>query len=953
MRKTILSIIALVFCVMGSAQTITDARVYESFRVKATVIDIKNSVSIPYVSVYLIPKGDTTVTNFAISDKNGRVVMENVRSGQYELYAEHLGYSVFKKRYDITSAPGWDIDLGSIGLEESMEQIDAASISVSGHPIMIQNDTIFYSASSYTVGENDMLEDLLKKMPGMIVGSDGSVSVNGEKVSRITVGGKTYFFDEPSIALKNLPAKIVERIKVSKQESKEEKIMGIGADSGKETVMDVELKEEYRKGFFGNAKLGGGSVLTGKSGENSLVEKTKGLYEGSSMLSAYGERDQIVMIANAFNTAKESGKYESQEFQGNDFSELGGLASSVQTGANYNTSCIKHFETTVSAIYKHTAKNDKRRFSRTSFSGTTNDILTDGGTNSLGKEDLLSVALEMSKQNGKLLVEILPKFNFSKSSMNSSNFSTATDILTNSLLNSLSATSFLEDKHYFSNGYIGVTGIDLGKARRRLGIGVNYDVGTSDGNEADNSIKNLNYENSKNALDIDGKLFYYEPLGRRWGMQATLGSVHNSGADNRDAFNSAGVLNTYHTSSSNRKFNEEYASVLLQYSNDTSKVKLGVKASARSDVSRAVNMGQTIVSGKDVWKWNISPVLAYDYSRDGMNLSLKYSGETSPVSSPYMIPTPNIANPMRIMLGNIYLKSGFVNNLMAYYDYVNYSTYTFFTAYVQGSIENRGVVYANWFDDDGIRYAVPVNGEKPNTRLTAYALLNQPFGKKKNITFSFAGQFGMNRSHSYQSEKRKPGIDLVKFDYQTFMSDFWGSIDGDKFYNGISGFKESLTQTYDWGADVRLKYNNKWFNGTVFTSAMNSVSRYSLDKAADMNIWTFNSGTELLFTFGKGWEIGNQLSHVFHRGFSNGFGEPEWRWNMTVAKTVKSLTMSIKFDDILNQTNNLTRVVSAGFVEDRYSNVLGRTLLFSLSFNFGKMNQNKFSAVSKGMKRFE
>ena len=74
---------------------------------------------------------------------------------------------------------------------------------------------------------------------------------------------------------------------------------------------------------------------------------------------------------------------------------------------------------------------------------------------------------------------------------------------------------------------------------------------------------------------------------------------------------------------------------------------------------------------------------------------------------------------------------------------------------------------------------------------------------------------------------------------------------------------------------------------------------------------------------------------------------------MTVAKTVKSLTMGIKFDDILNQTNNLTRVVSAGFVEDRYSNVLGRTLLFSLSFNFGKMNQNKLSAVSKGMKRFE
>ena len=211
----------------------------------------------------------------------------------------------------------------------------------------------------------------------------------------------------------------------------------------------------------------------------------------------------------------------------------------------------------------------------------------------------------------------------------------------------------------------------------------------------------------------------------------------------------------------------------------------------------------------------------------------------------------------------------------------------------------------------------------------------------------------MNRGYSYQAEARMPGIDLVNFDYQSFMGDFWGNAGGDRFYSGVSGFKESLTQTYDWGADVRFKYNNSWFNGTVFTSAMNSISRYSLDKTANMNIWTFNSGTDLLFTFGKGWEIGNKLSYVFYRGFSDGFGTPELRWDMNFSKTVKSVTFALKLADILNQTKNLTRTVSAEFVEDRYSNVLGRTLLLSLSFNFGKINQNKTAAVSKGMKEFE
>ena len=107
-----------------------------------------------------------------------------------------------------------------------------------------------------------MLEDLLKRMPGMEVAQDGSVKVNGEKVDKITVGGRTFFFNEPSLAVKNLPAKIVDKIRVIDKDKEDASFTGISSKNDKVKVMDVQLKEEYKKGWFGNAKAGGGSTLT-------------------------------------------------------------------------------------------------------------------------------------------------------------------------------------------------------------------------------------------------------------------------------------------------------------------------------------------------------------------------------------------------------------------------------------------------------------------------------------------------------------------------------------------------------------------------------------------------------------------------------------------------------------------------------------------------------------------
>ena len=957
MKKTLSFVFLATLSILSCAQVGSEASreyQYVNVRVKAMVLDAKTSQPIPYATVYLVPQGDTTITNFALSGENGQVVLEKVTTGRYQLNAELLGYNTFTKIYDIYQAPGWDLDLGTIGLEESTESIDAATITVAGNPITIQKDTVIYNASSFRVGENAMLEDLLKKMPGIQVSEDGTATVNGEKVDRITVGGKTFFFGDPSMALKNLPAKIVSRIKVSHQDSKSAQMGGISTEVKKETVMDVELKEEYQEGWFGDARLGAGATLNGKD-DNPLTQNSKFLYDGSAMASIYGKRDQAVFIGNAYNAKDAGANTGSSGFSDldDDYTSLGGLTTAIKGGANYNTSRINNYETTVSATYRHVTKDDKQQSSRTSFVSGGDDLLTEGGKDALGHEDQLMVDVELSKRQGKLLVDFSPRFYARKSNVHSTNFSDTYYSGATSPFNSSTGSSLSEGRQLFTSGALSLTRTDLGKAGRRMGLKMNYSAGEAPGNKIENSLQTLSYDMLGRALNLDGRLFYYEPLSSRWGLQAQVAGVRNAQQNHRDARNADGSANDYYTSRTHRRFQQDGAGLMMQYSNDTSSVRFGFSASAYNDRMDATMLGINTMTGKGDWHLHVTPVVMYTYSKDGRELTLQYTSVNNPASGRMVIPTPDISNPVQITVGNTFLKSGIEHSLMAYYNMVNYTTYTFLTVYSFAKVDSNGTVYASWFDPAGVRYAVPVNARKPGANAYAMAMLNQPFGAQKNFTLIVSAQAGLDNRYSYQATSLQPGLNLAGFDYNSFMGGFWGNEDGDRFYGGASGFAESRTTSYNWGLGLNLKYSKDFFVGTVSTSAMNSRASYSLNSAANMNVWDFNFGGDLLFAPGKGWEIGIDARYVFFRGYAPGYGDPELRWNMSVNKTLGAFTLGLKCRDILNQERQLTRIVSSEYVEDSYRNVMGRTLLFSVSFNFGKLNSNKTSAVSGAIKRLD
>lgn len=925
--------------------------------VKLTLKDTQNSKPIPWASVYLIPAGDTTITHFALSNDNGDVLLKDVPVGKYELNAEIIGYTPHKKIYTIKSH--WDAyDLGIIKMEVNAEFLESATVSAIGNPIVVKKDTIEFNAASFRVGENAMLEDLLKKMPGIEVGSDGTVTLNGEKIDKITVGGKTFFFNDPTAALKNLPAKIVDKIKIIDKTKDEAESSGIVTKDDKEKVMDVELKEEYSKGWYGNAKLGGGATLTPDDGKK-LIDDRKWLYNGNAMVTGYTEKDQFIFIGNAFNAIEPGADvgYYSSDMSGTDFSSIGGLNSSAQTGANYNTSRIKKMESTLSVHYKNNGKVDHKISSRTTFQPNASDMLTDGSYDATGRQNSVNAAIELkSQKNDKYTLYFAPNVEYSNDAVNKSNSSVTTS--EGAEINSSESVTSSNGNNINTNGrfYFGLK--KLGKEKRTLNIGGGYTFNFTDKNSHEVSTvrsmneaiaKDLFYKTDMSNISANARLSYSEPINDKWVAQATLQSSYYISKNTQDATNPDGSYNNYYSSFTNNRNFTERGTLTVQYSNDTTTVQFGLLANAVNNEITSKSLGTTTTSGKDEWLINWSPYVYYTYEKDGLDVYLNYSGWGQSPSGASITPTLNISNPIQITAGNIYLKPQFSHHLYSYLSTNNRERFSFISVSLGCQLATRANVQASWMDASGIRYAIPVNSQKPQASGHIYLSYNRPITKDRQLTLQIIANSQYTGGISYQATSQLEGLDLQNFDYSSFMEGFWGNADGDKFYSGKSGFAESRTNIFDWAASAKLKYSIEKLDASIKFSTSNRISNYSLDPSANMNVWDHKISSDILYKPGKNWEFDNYLSYRFYNGYVDGFGAPELIWNISISKSIKSVTLGLKAADILNQTKNLRRKVSAEYIEDVYSNVLGRFFLFSVSFNFGKVNAKKNRNVENAM----
>ena len=213
-----------------------------------------------------------------------------------------------------------------------------------------------------------------------------------------------------------------------------------------------------------------------------------------------------------------------------------------------------------------------------------------------------------------------------------------------------------------------------------------------------------------------------------------------------------------------------------------------------------------------------------------------------------------------------------------------------------------------------------------------------PLGNKQIWSMSAGVGGEYTRSSGYYSSAEGKGMDINSFQYASFMKDFWGNADGDRFYSGESGFRENTTRWMDLYGRALVKYNARQFSVRLMYTYTLQKAWYTLFPEVRRNTHDHSVALGADYTTRHEFELSSQLTYTRYYGYTAGFGLPEWIWDMEISKNIGPFNLSIQAHDLLDQTRNLSRIAQGNFEETSYRLVMGRYILFGIRWNFGKMN---------------
>ena len=932
------------------------------------VLEENTEKPVPYASAYLTAKNDTLITNFTLTDTTGLARITKVMRGTYVLTVEMLGYKTYNKEHYFSFDWSRDsVDLGTVHLAEDTQMLDAAHVSAIGNPIEIKQDTIIFNAASFQVGQNQMLEDLLKRMPGMEVTKDGTVKYNGEAIQKITVGGKTFFFDDPKMALKNLPAKVVDKVKVIDKVSDSEQFTGVATD--REKVMDLEFKQEFKNGWFGNATAGAGTTLAGDR-KDEMIDNRGFLYTGNAMVSGYTEKDQITLVSGAYNApiSQDNVVFVVVDEEGNRtrLGGGGGIQTYRQVGANYNTTRLKGLESTAAANYNQAFNDSRSRSERTTFVSGGSDILTDTENKNFATNDNAKVNIELKNTDRKkFLFEFSPVFRYAGSRTEGYN-NNSSEQADGRRLNNATSSNYAESRQFQHSAYtsFGIKNLG-GKKDRSITLSGTYNLTEQDEDSREFSqtflsaatdpvTRDLFYVTDNNNYNGNVRLSYNEPLAERWTLSVNVnssGSWRNNGKDAFDrttgaaGFNASVIdknnytrHNDYYSSFTKNRYIYFNESIQFQYMKDQTSLQLGAQMQETLNETWAKSLGRETESGIGEWLLDWNPYLNYRWTKQQNRFNFYYSGRSSRPSAARQLPVLDISIPTRIQAGNIYLKPSYGHYLNGSVSLNNPQKQMNAFFYANAALNWRQMVTASWFDDNGIQYSIPVNSGKPALSASVSTSGELPLTKDKKWKLSGDLSVSESRAVSYQNTRHLDGLDIETFDYARFMEGFWGDGSGNRFYSGQSGFSESVTNSLGIYPSLGIRYRGEQLSAELSGGTRYQTAHYSLDSDADTKTWSSDIYVDLDWETKNEWELSSTWGYHFYSGFPSGYNDPYLMGDFDITKNIKQFAISFHISDILNSTRTTRHITTENYVEDSMYNQLGRHFFITLKWNFGKLN---------------
>jgi hypothetical protein len=272
--------------------------------IRGMIADSASGKGLAYATVSVIAAKDSMLIAFTIADTAGQFRLNKIPPGNYLLSVSYTGYRPVWRQLPPASADE-TVEAGNILLTEA-GVLQGVAVTGKRPPVEVNNDTLEFNAENFKTQPNAVVEDMLKKMPGVTVESDGTIKINGQTVRRILVNGKEFFTGDVKMATKNLNADAVDKIQVYDRSSDQAAFTGID-DGNREKTINIKLKKDRNFATFGKVSAGAGSGggASGIGGADSRAWGSEGRFDGQANINKFSGDEQLSFLAMANNTNRQ------------------------------------------------------------------------------------------------------------------------------------------------------------------------------------------------------------------------------------------------------------------------------------------------------------------------------------------------------------------------------------------------------------------------------------------------------------------------------------------------------------------------------------------------------------------------------------------------------------------------------------------------------------------------
>jgi hypothetical protein len=893
------------------------------------IVEDTLGVEQPFATVMLLNPKDSALLNFTRGDDKGKFEFKNVKNTNYLLKMSFVGFIPFQQNL---SPSATDVnDLGALKMKPITKELMEVVIRTAKAPLSIRGDTIEYNASSFKVPAGSTVEDLLRRLPGIEVDADGNIKAQGKDVSKLYVDGKTFFGNDPKAATKSLGAETISKVQVFNEKSEQSKLTGID-DGKKEKAMNLELKEEFKKGSFGKITGAAGSENRWAArGNYNRFNKT----EQASILGFGNNINQTGVNWDDYGEFKGQNAFGQRDNGDFGFNNQGNIFYFSERGAFLNNFDGRGFTKNGGAGANYNFDNKKKKFNAMYFYNQTELTLNQTGlrqtfykdstfsnSDTLGRTDFrsnhtLSTRYEQEiDSNNRVIVKADGRFSGNDASENRiQQFSKIQNTPTNRLafdnsnaLTSYNFTSTAIYRHLFK------------KKGRSFAASAGYNANQTDGTERlfnintffqaatfTEQIRQLN-TNLNTTKQAKSSLLYTESLTKKVFFE---GFYNFSQTNNQ-------VLRQVNNPENN---NERIDNLSVFYDNDVLYNRVGsqIRYSYQGvNVSGGIALQDIQLGGqyavdkiaplstapikKEFTNWTPNINVSID-TKSGLdfNGSYKYSVKEPQIQD--LQPFQNVNNPAFRTEGNANLGAEKAHNLslnVYYFNQANFSNLGFWTEFSQFESQIAYNQTIELIDKVGLRTTTRPENVSGGNSFSSNMWAGFPIIKTK-LNVNINGGANISNTPSY--------VNAVKNETQSMG------------FNGNLSFDITPNPKFIMTLRGRLSVNN---------------IKYSIQTSQNQQIFSNALSSDVKWNFIGKYFLESNFDYKFYKNERFGFDRKIPIWNASVRRLFgkeNKVEVRLAAFDLLNQNLSINQNGTQNYVMQSQAATLARYFMVNLTYN--------------------